>query len=184
MQRSKAVKEIIKSLGAATKSVGESEERGETETQQLCPIESIPTTFLRFEPDKRIHPINTPRGSNDLNEFEGSLNSMESSFDTNKPLYLPQGIHLVTRQAVPPLFNNPRRLSNGEDTAALSNAISSSCFAIQVINKNSIITKNAVPGALKKLYRFKDVVKGVQKGRVENSSLSPKASTIKSKRKS
>ena len=163
VQRSKVVKEIIRSFGAATRSVGETEGIVEAETQQLCPIESLPTSFLSFEPDRRRNPINTPRGSTILNEFEASLNSMESALDPHKPLYLPQGTHPLTGQALPPLLNNPGRLARGEDTAALSNTISSSSFAVQVINNNYNITNNAVPGTLEKLSRFKDVVKTVEK---------------------
>ena len=74
VQRSKFFKEIIRSFSAATRSVGETEEILEAETQQLCPIESLPTSFLSFEPGRRRNPINTSRGGTILNEFEAFLN--------------------------------------------------------------------------------------------------------------
>ena len=168
VQRGKVVKEIIRSFGAATTSVGETEELVEAETQQLCPIESLPTSFLSFEPDRRRNPINTPRGSTIMNEVEASLNSMESALDPHKPLYLPQGTHHLTGQALPPLLNNPCRLARGEDTAVLSITISSSSLAFQVINNNYNITNNAVPGTLEKLSRFKDVSKALKKEGLES----------------
>ena len=145
VQRSKVVKEIIRSFGAATRSVRETEEIVEAETQKLCPIESLPTAFLSFEADRRRNPINTPRGSTILNESEASLNTIESALDPNKPLYLPQGTHPLTVQALPPLLSNPSQVARGEDTSALSNTISSPSFAFQVINNNYNITNNAVP---------------------------------------
>ena len=123
VQRSKVAKEIIRSFGAATRSVRETEQIVEAETQQLCPIESLPTSLLSFEPDRIRNPINTHRGSTILNALEGSLNSMESALDPNKPLYLPQGTHPLTGQALPPLLKTAGRLARGEDTAALSNTI-------------------------------------------------------------
>ena len=179
----KVVMEFIRSFGASTRSVKETEEIVEVETQQLCPIESLPTSFLRFQPDRRRNPINTPRGSTILNEFKASLNSIESDLDSNKPLYLPQGTHPLTGQALLPLLNNPSRLARGDDTVALSNTISSSSFAFQVINKNYNIRNNAVPGTLEKRSRFKDVVKGVEKGRVGKSSIITPGKTINPKRK-
>ena len=108
---------------------------------------------------------------------------MESALDPKKPFYLPQGTHPLTGQVLPPLLNNPGRLARGEDTAALSNTISSSSFAFQAINNNYNTTNSAVPGILEKLSRFKDVVKSVENGRIQNSSVITPGKTINPKRK-
>lgn len=138
IQRIRAIAEVFRSFSDKGETFALSDQNvSQNEMHQhLCPIQSLPERFLSYESDLRPNPLLEARGSRILDTFQGSLLSVTFAVMSSEHSYLPQGTHPVTGQALPPLLNCPTRLAIGEDVASLSNIVSRSSFAFQVINKN------------------------------------------------
>lgn len=161
VQRIRAVAEVFKSFSDKSEKFALSDPTASQNgmQQQLCPIQALPEGFLSYESDLRPNPLFEARGSKILDTFQESLLLLTSAVKSTEPLYHPQGTHPVTGQALPPLLNCPTRLATGEDIASLSNTISRSSFAFQVINNNyhvSTLHSGSLkhPGAVKGVKDF------------------------------
>lgn len=109
--------------------------------QQIRPVEAVPSGFLQFESSNRPNPLLKARGATVLDMFQSSVPYSRSLIGPTEKLYRPQGTHLLTGQAFPPIFNDAGRQATGED-------ISNLCtpgFSFQGINNNYKISA-AQPG--------------------------------------
>lgn len=65
---------------------------------------------------------------------KGIILGFKSPIKPTEQLFLPQGVHPTTGQALVPLFNNKESIATGEGIAKNSNIPANPNFAFQVVN--------------------------------------------------